>query len=527
MLTRSGGGERVAVPGSERRPILGARDLGPALHRVEVEVTLWLRRASEANQTPLASPGATGPLAGRRYLPREEFARVHGARGADLDLVREFASRSSLEVRASSVPRRTVELVGSVNDLGAAFGTELRRFAYPGGTYRGRSGPITLPRAVAQAVEGVFGLDDRPQARPHVRRRRAGAVGPGYSPLTVGAAYGFPSGTGGAGQTIGLLELGGGYSSDDLATYFAGLGLATPTVTSVSVDGGNNAPTGGAGGPDDEVELDVEVAGALAPGARVVVYFAPNTDRGFLDALTSAAHDETNHPTVISVSWGGPEPSWTDQARAALDSAAEDASSLGISVLAASGDQGASDGEASGQLAVDFPASSPHVLACGGTRLTLRAGGIGSERVWNDLSVGEGATGGGVSATFARPTFQGTANVPLSPSGSAGRGVPDVAGDADPETGYAVRVDGSDVVLGGTSAVAPLWAALLARVNGALGTTLGLAAPLLYGPRAAATFHDITVGSNGFYSAGPGWDPCTGLGSPNGSTLLAALRVPG
>jgi kumamolisin len=298
-------------------------------------------------------------------------------------------------------------------------------------------------------------------------------------------------------------------------------------VTDVSVDGAGNSPTGDPSGPDGEVELDVEVAGALAAGARITVYFAPNTDQGFLDALTSAAHDATHEPRVISLSWGGPEPTWTAQARAALDSAAEDAASLGITVLAAAGDQGASDGEPPGQLAVDFPASSPHVLACGGTRLVLAGGRLGSEQVWNDLAHGEGATGGGVSATFPRPAFQATTNVPSLPNGFAGRGVPDVAGDADPETGYSVLVDGSEVVLGGTSAVAPLWAALIARANQALARTLGLAAPLLYAPAAAATFHDVTVGSNGHYDAGPGWDPCTGLGTPDGAALLAALRSPG
>lgn len=517
--------ERRPLPGSERTRLPGARDLGRALPAAEIEVTIWLRRGSAPGPLPLAAGagrGAVGP-----YLSRSDFARLHGARGEDIDQVRRFAEEAALEVREASVGRRSVRVAGSARDFERAFGTELRRFAYSGGTYRGRTGPLRVPRALAGAVEGVFGLDDRPQARAHVRRRRADSTLAGYSPLAVGAAYAFPPGSTGAGQTIGVVELGGGYSSEDLATFFGTLGEPPPTVTPVSVDGATNAPTGVPGGPDDEVELDLELAGALAPGARLVAYFAPNTDRGFLDALTTATHDAVNRPTIVSISWGGPEPSWTAQARAALDSAAEDAASLGLTVLAAAGDQGAGDGEPPGELAVDFPASSPHVLGCGGTRLVLGPGGVTSETVWNDLASGEGATGGGVSTAFPRPSFQRAASVPPAPNGFVGRGVPDVAGDADPDTGYAVRVDGAGAVLGGTSAVAPLWAALVARCNEALGTTLGLAAPLLYDPAVAPSFRDITAGSNGYYRAGPGWDPCTGLGTPNGTALLASLRRSG
>jgi len=196
---------------------------------------------------------------------------------------------------------------------------------------------------------------------------------------------------------------------------------------------------------------------------------------------------------------------------------------MGVTVLAASGDSGSTDGSSDGKPTVDFPASSPYVIGCGGTRLTLSGAKINSEVVWNDLSSNEGATGGGVSGFFALPTYQLPAGVPKSPSGFVGRGVPDVAGDADPQTGYSVVVDGSAAVFGGTSAVAPLWAGLLARINQSLGKDLGYVNPLLYARGSAATFHDITSGTNGTYSAGTGWDACTGLGSPDGSALLASL----
>jgi len=197
---------------------------------------------------------------------------------------------------------------------------------------------------------------------------------------------------------------------------------------------------------------------------------------------------------------------------------------MGVTVLAAAGDDGSSDGSTNGSPEVDFPASSPFVVACGGTKLTISGTAIGNEQVWNELSSNEGATGGGVSELFALPTFQLSAKVPKAPNGFAGRGVPDVAGDADPETGYNVVVDGQSTVIGGTSAVAPLWAGLFALINQSLGTNVGYVNPLLYAAKAEATFHDITSGNNGSYSAGPGWDACTGLGTPNGTALLTALK---
>ena len=292
-------------------------------------------------------------------------------------------------------------------------------------------------------------------------------------------------------------------------------------MTAVGVAGGSNQPGGSA---DDEVMLDIEVSGALAPGAHIVVYFAPNTDQGFYEAISQAAHDSVNKPSVMSISWGGPEDSWTSPSLAAMETALEDAVALGVTVTVAAGDNGSSDGESDGQPHVDFPASSPYSLGCGGTKLVSSAGAIASEVVWNETASDEGATGGGVSVEFALPAWQRGSKVPKAPNASAGRGVPDVAGDADPLTGYQVLVDGQRAVIGGTSAVAPLWAALIARCNQSLGAALGDVHAALYqiGERA---FHDITRGNNGAYQAAPGWDACTGLGSPNGQALLSALAA--
>jgi kumamolisin len=522
--------DRVELKGSARAALPGGKDAGPADPNQKIEVSVFLRRGSLAGKFPSAAQTGALPLQQRKYLTREEFARLHGASTADLEKIRAFAGQNGLKVMSEDRAARIVKLSGTVQAFNAAFGVDLRRYEHSSGTYRCRTGTLTVPADLERIIEGVFGLDNRPQAKAHFRLRKekpnaaAQAAAASYSPVQVAEAYAFPTGATGVGQCIGVIELGGGYSAGDLDTFFGGLGISTPTVTAVSVDGATNSPTGDPSGADGEVELDIEVAGAVAPGAQIAAYFAPNTDQGFIDAVTTAVHDATLKPSVVSISWGGPENSWTEQSRNALNSACQDASTMGITILAASGDDGASDGSTSGTPTVDFPAASPYVVACGGTKLTLSGTTISSEQAWNELSENEGATGGGVSELFALPSFQQSANVPAAPNGFVGRGVPDVAGDADPETGYNVVVDGQQTVIGGTSAVAPLWAGLLALINQSLGTNVGYVNPLLYAAKAEATFHDITTGNNGDYSAGPGWDACTGLGSPDGAALLSALQ---
>jgi kumamolisin len=270
--------------------------------------------------------------------------------------------------------------------------------------------------------------------------------------------------------------------------------------------------------------LDIEVAGAVAPGARIVVYFASNTDQGFVDAIATAIHDTKYKPSVISISWGSAEINWTAQAMVALDAACQSAAALGITMTVAAGDNGSSDGVNDGRNHVDFPASSPHVLACGGTNLHGSGSSISAEVVWNDQSQGGGATGGGVSDIFPLPAWQAGASVPPPASAHGGRGVPDVAGDADPATGYIIRVDGKTVVIGGTSAVAPLWAGLIALANQQNGAAAGFVQPAIYAAKNKNAFLDITVGNNGSFKAGSGWDACTGLGSPIAPRVINAVR---
>jgi len=388
-------------------------------------------------------------------------------------------------------------------------------------------GPVAAVTGLTHdALLGTLGTEPGPLAAPRFFIARPHTVAASYTPLQVAAAYGFPNADG-TGQTIAIIELGGGFGQSDLDAYFGGFGVPTPSVTAVSVDGAQNAPGQDPSGADGEVLLDIEVAGAVAPKATQLVYFAPNTDAGFLDAVTQAAH-ATPAPTAMSISWGQSEDQWSAQARTAMDAAFADAALLGVTVLVAAGDSGSGDNQTPGAHC-DFPASSPHVLGCGGTSLHVTAGGsVSSETVWNDGGAG-GATGGGVSDAFPLPSWQASVGVPdRAGGGKVGRGVPDVAGDADPQTGYQVLVDGTASVIGGTSAVAPLWAGLVCRLAQLVGRPLGLLQPSLYAGASigvpAPGLRDITTGTNGAYSAEVGWDACTGLGVPDGAALLSVLQ---
>lgn len=533
----------VPLPGSERPERPGFQTHGALPPDTPVQATLILRR-----RAPLPDDAFTS------HLTTQELGDRYGASPEDLQLVTSTLKRLGVTIDEENAAERRVRVSGPVSVLARVFGTDLAQ-ARPADagedapSYRQRSGGLSIPAQLDGVVTAVLGLDDRPQARAQFRLTTAAAVATSYTPPQLGKVYDFPAGTDGSGQTIAIIELGGGYVQADLDTYFAGLGIPSPSVTAVGVDGAANVPGQDPNGADGEVMLDIEVAGALAPGAALLVYFAPNTDAGFLDAVSTAAH-ATPTPAVISISWGQSEDQWTAQARNAFDQALQDAAALGVTTTVAAGDDGSTDRVSDGKAHVDFPASSPHALACGGTRLEANpsTGAVTSETVWNN-GAGNGATGGGVSDVFALPTWQKNVGVPAAPAathaggaakppggthaggiakkGSGGRGVPDVSAVADPQTGYQVRVDGKDMVIGGTSAVAPLWAALIARLAQSSGTRFGLVQPKLYDSiragQVATGFRDITSGNNGVYTAGAGWDACTGLGVPDGAHLLSVL----
>jgi kumamolisin len=506
------GTKRTPIPNSQ--PIIGPGDR-PDPNEI-IEVTVSLRRKEQIPEW-VRHVG---------IMSKEQIASDYGTSASDFMALQKFAEEFNLQVIEENAFHCIAKLSGNVQNLEKAFGTKLRHVRVGDKVHRERIGHLTVPEELSSIILGVFGLDNRPAARP-LFRPLVGHAAHAFDPPQVAKLYNFPSGDG-SGETIAIIELDGGYKLNDLNTYFSGLGISTPNITAVSVDGATNNPKPAPPptpqnpnplDPDGEVLLDIEVAGAIAPKAKINVYFTPNNDKGFLDAINKAIQDK---PTVISISWGDPESKWTSASMNSFESAFQNAAALSIPVAVASGDNGSTDGTAS--LAVDFPASAPHALGCGGTHLE-GTNSITSEVVWNS----SGATGGGVSNQFKKPSYQNSVTVPPPSNANGGRGVPDISGDAAPETGYNIRRDGQNLVFGGTSAVAPLWSALIALLAQNLGHRVPFLNPILYdNPNAS---RDITNGNNdlggtqgGKFAATTGWDPCTGMGSPNGAALLAALK---
>jgi len=518
---------RVPLPGSHRRELADAQVIAPVDAATSITVTLVLRRREALSDETV-----------QRGLSRDELAAQVGADPADVELVIRSVTAAGAHITETDLPSRRVRVTGDATTLQELFGTRLYRATVTQGLGAGReirhrTGELSVPGELDGVVTAVLGLDDRPQADTRFEARALAAPSGSFTPVQLAKVYGMPAADG-TGQTVAIIELGGGFAQTELTTYFTGLGVPSPTVTAVGVDGAQNVPGHDPKGADGEVLLDIEIVGAIAPKAHIVVYFAPNTDAGFLDAVSTATH-ATPTPTAMSISWGQSEDAWTAQARTAMDQAFADAATLGVTVTAAAGDSGSSDNpKSSRSVHVDFPASSPHVLACGGTSLVADTGTgtVSSETVWNN-GPSRGSTGGGISDVFPLPSWQATVGVtaaakhPGSTPRPAGRGVPDVAADADPRTGYQVLVDGVPMVVGGTSAVAPLWAALVCRLAQLKGHHLGLIHPSLYAGavpgRSPRGFRDITNGNNGQWHAAPGWDPCTGLGVPVGTDLLTVL----
>lgn len=455
-----------------------------------------------------------------------DYEDKFGASAADIDMIREFAAIHHLKLLKTEISTRTIRLEGCIKDFEEAFQVKLSAYTDSSGpVFRGRSGDIYIPENLKEIIQGVFGLDNRPVAHtmyqpkiiPGKAPHKHPHVSQSFTANQLAQIYGFPKGVDGTGQSIGIIELGGGYQAADIASYFKQLGIPAPKVNQVLVDGGTNSP-GDPNGADGEVMLDIEIAGAVAPGASITVYFAPNTDQGFLDAISQAVHDMVNKPSVVSISWGSAEMNWTAQSLKNFNDDFQSAATLGVTICAAAGDSGSRDGQTDGKVHVDFPSSSPYVLACGGTHLVVSGQTISAETVWHASN--DSATGGGVSEVFPLPAYQASAGVPLSASTQfKGRGVPDVAGNADPASGYSVLVDGQQMVIGGTSAVAPLMAGLIALINQQSQKKAGFINPLIYSTpglcRDIVHGNNITTSSKLGYNAGPGWDACTGLGVLN------------
>jgi kumamolisin len=503
-----------------------------------MEVSLALRR----NNQQLLDEMTARMVAGDRSQPalsRAEFTRMFGATNEDRAKVKQFASQYGLSVVDENVARSTIHLSGTVAQMENAFDVQMHHFAYAHGTYRGVTEAASVPEALKGVVDAVMGLDTRPCCETHHVVNHAvkdatlsQRIGPKaikaqtayFAPNEFAALYNFPD-SNGAGQCVAIIELGGGYMPEDNRLYFSQLGLDVPQIVPVSVDHASNSPNGVDSGADGEVALDIQVIGALAQGAKMAIYFAPNTDQGFLDAINAAVYDTINMPSVISISWGAPEVLWTNAAMIAMNKAFQAATAMGVTVFAASGDNGSTDGLTDGRQHADFPSSSPYVVGCGGTMVVAQGDQVAKETVWNNQETVGGATGGGISSVFALPSYQEGLKVALTNGKSEPltmRGAPDMTGNADPLTGYLVMVNQVMSVIGGTSAVAPLMAALLARINALNGKPSGFIHPVIY--KGAASFVPVTEGNNGAYKASAGWSAATGVGRPDGKKLQALLK---
>jgi kumamolisin len=540
--------DSVPLRGSTYHPAGGTRPghrslrkLSEAEMHADAGVTLLLRERTSGPTTAQSLSWLQSlPDPSARHLDIAQLTARHGVDAADRDRVVRWATASGLQVTGEDAATRRVMLRGSAEQLARAFEVDLERFAWerPDGRsveYRGHRGPVRLPAHLDRLVDGVYGLDDRPLARSHVHGLDDGRTAMfAYDPPQLASLYDFPRlANGGEGVELvaAMIELGGVVHPFDVAASFARMGLAAPDITNVWLDGAR--PTPDPDGADVEVALDYQVIGgmvaAMAPKAHltIVSYNAPNCERGFIDAAATAASDAIRHPAAVSISWGAPEDHWSPQGMRGLDAAFATGALHGVTFSAAAGDAGSTNNEIDGYQHPEFPASSPHAWACGGTTLLAARGRIRTETVWNELARGAGAAGSGVSTVFPVPAYQAALGIrPRSADGGAiGRGLPDGSGNADPLTGWNIVALRRLRSTGGTSAVAPMYTALWTLVSAQLGHQIGLPHPALYARRGRG-FNDVTSGDTGGpYRAGRGWDLASGWGSPDGRQIARDLGV--
>ena len=495
-------------------------------------VTVRVRRRRRLDRS--LTDGADGP----ETLDRATLTDLFGATRADLDAVAQFAASHGIVAADSNPAARSVALHGTAAQFTAAFGTRLDVYDGPGGKARSHDGGILLPPELAPVVRAVIGFDDRRAAYSCiVRGRLAPLPGSAFLPAHLAAAYRLPRRFDGAGQRIGVIGFATDIPRADLDAGCRLLGIAAPSLHVVPPAADDWVADDRSAQDRDALAAMLQLLAALAPRGELVVHLAAPTERGCIEALAAAVHGTDPPIDVLCVGWAGAEEGWSVQAALAIDDILTDAAMLGITVCAASGDDGAGLAPGSDTASVSLPASSPHALACGGTRLGL-AGGMAWgapwwapwESVWNDAAVGGGAGGGGVSERFAVPAWQRAHGPPLSVrTAASGRGVPDVAAAAAPFPGLLCMLDGAAVACGGTALSAALWAALIARINQGTGRSQGFITPHLYALPQAGAFNSVlfggieTTGRVGGYFARPGWDVCTGLGTPRGEDLLRGL----
>jgi hypothetical protein len=553
----------VRLEGSERFHKPGTRRIGPAGQAEILRVIVLLRPRPDAPPLPDMEHWARVPLRQRHALPRHDAAADFGAAQEDADKVAAFATASDLKVIEINLPRRMVEVSGTVAQIDHAFGVTLGMYEAPDEAYHGHDGPIHLPRDIVDLVTAVFGLDSRRVAF------HGGGPSVTISPVTppqVADLYGFPAVPPAiTSQTIGIFEFGGGYVTDaaghatDADLFMAGLNPPLPNVKMfhppVSILGAPNAPGTAAhpNGGDGEVILDINVAASVAVGATIAVYFVPWSELGWIMAILTVAVPLPGQPTpsVVSISWNAPEASFSASQLTAMSGVFKWATTKHpdpVTFLVCTMDDGTKGGVGDGAAHVWWPAIDPWITAVGGTTIGDISGPSFDEITWND----NGITSGGISTVtdssghlvFPLPSWQVGCNVPpsINDGKTRGRGIPDIAGYAN---GYRTKMFGSNAgSWWGTSEAAPFYAGLVAILNAYTGANLGYLNPLFY--TLAQTpgfdiFHDIDDGGSNAdtftlpppnpptkvttpgYTSIKGWDACTGWGSIRGNRLLAVL----
>jgi kumamolisin len=545
------------LTGSELTPAPGARLLGPADPKEIVKVIVCVRRRPDGPPPLDHAYWIATPPGRRKFLSSEEFAAKYGASQTDLDMVVRFARSLGVEVVETSIQGRTVVLSGTAQKMSQVFAVELKRYELEAGNYRGHEGPIYIPNEVADVVAAVFGLDNRRVGDHNGSSDPQGTMIFLGGPPQVAQIYNFPAAPPDAtGQIIGITAFGGGWTQADIDSTLSMWGSASTTPVDIPVTGMNSLQSA------SEVILDICVAASVAPGATIQVYWGSD-DHSAIDwmAILQAIIDAKTQPRppVLSNSWVLADADDQLPATVSVSQVNEismkfqELGMMGVTVFTASGDDGSRSKTPDRKAHVQYPASDPYVTSCGGTTISTSPS---TEWVWNDKVPNSNdpdrpwATGGGVSAFFkALPAWQQGMNIPRSINdGSIGRGVPDVAGNASLNSGYMLTVNGRSLLDGGTSAVAPLYAGLMALTNERLIQNVGFLNPTLYFFRSTVCrdindqlFHGspqdngvpewVTLTGSKFppangYPSGPGWDACTGLGTIDGSALLTKLQQP-
>jgi kumamolisin len=532
------GSKRIAIQGSAR-----------------VQVTVVVRsKGSSAEWRKLVERSITGLPKEREYLTRAEFGKAWGASRADLAAVSAYGRAHGMKT-VSDAWRRCVVFSGTIKQHQKAFGVELGAVRHPERNFITYRGTPKVGASIHPMVEAILGLDTRPTAHPHLIGQYPVDAPRQLKLPELREAYAFPRRARGKGQCVSVIELGGGFRRRDYHEYFARIGIKPPRLSIRTLPGATNDPappkeiretvTAGLKGDSPplmteeeyfriawtcETSMDLQIVGTLAPKAKLLLVFGSNDDQGHYHAITSVLADARNAPSVISCSWGGPEGKATP-AQFALDSWFQAAAVLGVTMCFAAGDAG--DGtlgkirKKNMTFVTFFPASSPYVLACGGTKLDVEAR---TEVAWRQrFGSTTMAGGGGFSVLFPRPPWQLSAGIdsadwiPANASSGTGRGVPDVSAKASFDPAFCYVTGGMKSPAGGTSAATPIWAALIAVLNEALGVPVGSINPLLYGSALNESLRDITRGNTGHLHARVGWDPSSGWGSPHGEAMLEVL----